>query len=350
MSFQGEKLSCLFEMKSCGLTVSDDGWEISVPRHIQTWKAATSYLSERIYCLEKKIRVAADWTPALKRYEYYYKVMQEVTSEVKLGIINQDTLKKFPDKPITIGIDATAEIGDFDYLYSTIASFLHDMFVIMNLSDPGCCDFYRARLIVVPTGRFHYQPSEISLSSHNFECAVLDGNAGKLPFTKVIPVEKTAGWYFSIRNDISQIAKKRMEKVLFALMHLAKGDLTLGVIIWLFYALEQLFATKVGENRAGLENRLRLLLSPHEKESSVLKKKLRELYDYRSSIVHGGLEIIHVMEHDVLGDAVDNSVKKLMELSEFGFSLLLVSLQELIFNGWHALSFREVLQGDEQYV
>src|SRR5271166_6968726 len=99
MTFRGEKLSCLFEMKPCGLSFSDDGWETSIPRHIQTWKDAISCLCERIYCLEKRIRVEADWTPALRSYEHYYEVIQEVESESKRGSLNQETFKKFYDKP-----------------------------------------------------------------------------------------------------------------------------------------------------------------------------------------------------------------------------------------------------------
>jgi hypothetical protein len=61
-------------------------------------------------------------------------------------------------------------------------------------------------------------------------------------------------------------------------MHLAKTDLSLNTIIWLFYALETLYDTQPGENRRALITRIGLVLSPDDKQRAYLKKELRDLY------------------------------------------------------------------------
>jgi hypothetical protein len=346
MEPRGETLSCVFEMRACGLDISDDGWEIAVPRHIQTWEAATNVLSEHIYCLEKNIRVEADWTPALNSFRHYYQVMRQIETEIQNGGINRDTLAQFHHSPINIHIMATADSGEFKHIHSVVSSFLHDVFIVMNLSSPGCCDFFRARLMPTSDKSANRYTEEISLSSYHFECSALFEPDGKWPSAKAIPLSKSADWYFSIRNGISQVAKTRMEKILFALMRLSKDELSPNVIVWIFYALEQLLSTRVGENRSALETRLGLLLGTTEKTAALLKRSLKELYDYRSSMVHGGLEIIHVMQHDTVGDLVEKPYQKLMELSELGFSLLLVSLQTLIDKGWRSVNFKEILESE----
>ena len=135
-----------------------------------------------------------------------------------------------------------------------------------------------------------------------------------------------------------------MERVLFSLMHIAAEELSPNTVIWLFYALESLFTTRVGENRKGLEERINLLLQPSDKEWEKIRKKLIELYDYRSSMVHGGLEIIHVMHNENTDKAVEDAYLRLNQLADFGFRLLLASIQETIKNGWQVLKFKQVLE------
>ena len=117
------------------------------------------------------------------------------------------------------------------------------------------------------------------------------------------------------------------------------------IVIWLFYALETLFDTKAGENFRILTERMQLLLSPNEKETKILRRNLRAMYDLRSSFVHGGLEIAHPMHNEALDRDVDEKYARISNVSEFGFGLVLNAVQAVIEKDWRWPQFKEVLYG-----
>ena len=142
-------------------------------------------------------------------------------------------------------------------------------------------------------------------------------------------------WVRAHRSKLTQVATQRIEKALFALYHMCKEDSSPGAIIWAFYGLETLFETKTGESLGILTERATLLLELGQKHLRSLKKGLRGLYDTRSAFVHGGLEVYHPMGNEALEKKVDEVRWRLMEETEFGFSLLLARIQKVIALGKH---------------
>jgi hypothetical protein len=124
---------------------------------------------------------------------------------------------------------------------------------------------------------------------------------------------------------------------------MAKADISPMSIIWIFYALEALFDTKVGENFRALLSRAQILLNLETEELGIFRKKLRALYDLRSALVHGGMDVIHPMHNESLDDSVDESIVTLMNVTDFGFQIVLASIQQVIKNGWREPNFTEVL-------
>jgi hypothetical protein len=159
----------------------------------------------------------------------------------------------------------------------------------------------------------------------------------------MLDLEKVLVWYRSVRSGINQIPENRAQRVLFALMHLAKAELSIDTIIWLFYALETLYDTQPGENRRALTNRIGLVLSPDEKQRAYLKKELLELYNIRSGFAHGGREVAHPMNNEAIDKRVSEEYRKLMDASEFGFAVLLSSIQSLVERELTQFSFKETL-------
>jgi len=125
--------------------------------------------------------------------------------------------------------------------------------------------------------------------------------------------------------------------------HIAKTDLSLATIIWQFYALETLYDTQPGENRRALTHRIGLVLSPDDKQRAYLKKELRDLYDIRSGFAHGGREVAHPMNNEAVDQRVSEEYRKLMDASEFGFAVVLTSIQRLIGRGSSDFTFQEAL-------
>jgi hypothetical protein len=97
-----------------------------------------------------------------------------------------------------------------------------------------------------------------------------------------------------------------MERVLFALLHFSKLDASPMEVVWLFYAFESLLQTNTGENFSSIVRRLCLLLEADVAQATLVKRKMRDLYNIRSAIVHGGFEITHPMHDEGLDERVQD--------------------------------------------
>ncbi|PST62800.1 hypothetical protein C9E91_10985 [Rhizobium sp. SEMIA4064] len=219
--------------------------------------------------------------------------------------------------------------------------FLHDFFLIVNLAAPGACNFYGTK-IIQPEDRFAEQ---INLSNVLFESSILDARSDSWPKVGFLNLSEVIVWFYSIRSEMKLLPKNRMERVVFAMLHLCKAGISPTNVIWIFYGLETLFDTKIGENFRTLVSRIQLLLDLSEAEFKILKKKMRELYDIRSAFVHGGLEVIHPLQNEMLDKSVDEMTSRFIDTADFGFRILLASVQEIIRRGWREPNFREVLEG-----
>jgi hypothetical protein len=209
----------------------------------------------------------------------------------------------------------------------------------MNIAAPASCDFYRASLQGERLDR------EISLSNYHCEAALLASwGLDWLPL-KTLDLPEVISWFRSVRTGPSQVAKNPMEKVLFALMHMAKSDMSVMTVIWLFYAFESLLQTRAGENFSSMVRRLSLLLETDKHNSKLIRDGMRELYDLRSAIVHGGFELSHPSHNEILDKRLDDNFAKIQKATDFGYALLLAAVQKSIENNWQYPRFVETLVG-----
>jgi hypothetical protein len=74
--------------------------------------------------------------------------------------------------------------------------------------------------------------------------------------------------------------------------------------------------------------------------------KLRSLYDIRNAIVHGGFEVSHPMHNGALDKRVDENYARLSEAADYGYAILLASIQKIILNGWRFPKFQEAIGGE----
>lgn len=218
--------------------------------------------------------------------------------------------------------------------------FLYDLFLILNIASPASFQGYGSFVKRLRQNDF---VSRLNISNHLFEMALLQNEDGVWPSVYHLPLERVICWLKAIKPNIMMVAKSRMEKVLFALMQICSANTNPEAIIWLFYAFESLFDTKIGENFNSIVGRIALLLNAGPKELKVLKKEMRSLYDLRSAFVHGGLEIAHPMEEDFLDKTVEPNRVRLMNAIEYGFLLLLASLQKLVSEQIVEPNFREII-------
>jgi len=339
------------EVQPPGRNVSDHGWEEIIPAHIEALQTAPALLNRRVIDLDTRVATfKLDWTHLIRSYRHHLSAMREIDEfrQRPRGMpAFIDVLRKFPQRRARISVEITLsgrrKKNELPHgRTAAVESFLHDVFLIMNIAAPASCNFYLSSLKSKDIER----SVEVSLSDVYFDIALLNTRDSTWPAPTIIDIAKVVEWVFAVRRGVSQIPQSRMEKVLFALLHIAKTDISPTVIVWLFYALETLFDTRPGENRRSIQERAKLLLQPNEKEAAILRKDLRELYEYRSKLVHGGLEIIHPMHNEGLDTRVNDKYREFARVSHFGFALILASVQAVIKKGWREPQFAEVLRGE----
>jgi hypothetical protein len=328
------------ELPGSPRSVSDEGWEIFYPRDIHYWTQAVTLLEviDR-ETDENHYHIQFDWRPLVRRLKHNFKVHKlleeaggpkwEILELFQMGKVKIPyRLKSSP--PISRQNNPADQV---------VASAMHDIFLIMNLANPGSCDFDRVKF----RRRGNERPSyhQVSLSEIQFDISCLNGLEGAWPSPTTLPLKDVVAWFSQIRSGLNQVPQNRIEKVLFALLHIANQELSATTVIWLFHSLETLLDTKPGENFRVLVDRIRLLLEPSEPELKVLNKKMRALYDLRSAFVHGGLEVSHPLHNEMLDKRVSVLYERLDTTCAFGFAVLLSTLQKIIGQGWSTFGFKE---------
>jgi hypothetical protein len=335
-----------------GRSISDDHWEEIDRSHIEAWQSAVSLLKSRSHSSSQgTVEIQADWRPLVNRLRQNYLALSTFHEAVQNGTAALEMLpsRRSVRVPINVAVAASNNDREPAHIATHYAlSFAYDAFLIMNLASPGACNLYQADLRVYkPASRRRQYDRDFTLSEYHFDLANLDGRDGKWPPPRSLPLEQVVDWYAAVRVGASQVPRDGMEKVLFALMHLARSDVSLNTVIWLFYALETFFDTRPGENFRTLVSRIDVLLSPSDSEKKHLKKNLRTLYDLRSSFVHGGRDVIHPLHNEYADPRVEASYSELTTSVEFGFSVLLASVQEVIARGWTEITFTETVTGHQ---
>jgi hypothetical protein len=330
-------------LPNAGRSGSDEGWQTLQPKYVDAWEAATTCLCEHhIVVGSNRYKVLIDWAGTLRHQKRYYSALRYIgrTRRDTTAYIDRLLKARFPERPahnpIQVESDSTADA----YSLSVAESAVYDSFLIMNIAAPGCCNFYRASL----TG--HRIEPNISLLNHVFESLVHVALRDTWPPVAFLPLEDVFTWYRSVRPSALQIPSNPMERVLFALFHLCKIDMSPIEVVWLFYAFESLLQTRVGESFSLVVKRLCLLLEADQKRSGIIRKKMRELYDIRSAIVHGGYEVTHPMHDAGLDERVTQTFVRETRAMDYGYALLVAAVQKTITNGWSYPRFSEVIQGE----
>jgi hypothetical protein len=201
-----------------GRSISDDHWEEIDAAHIDVWEKAKSLFHVREYKNDTStIRIELDWGPVLVRLRQRFQTMSRIFDPA----VKNKELIRFPQRSIRVKCNVTVTREKrtkmqpvHDALHYT-ESFLHDVFLILNLAAPGCCSFARATL----RPRQGYAPwlrgAELSLSDYPFDNAYMGHYWEKWPAPKILELEMVAQWYLAVRSGINQIPDNRAQKVLF---------------------------------------------------------------------------------------------------------------------------------------
>lgn len=325
-------------METFHIQVSTGGLDIVTDEYFEEvvglWEEAIAVLGIRTYKIaELTAVVRADWRP-------FWNYLRSFTPE------NEDTST---DKLLIENGKSRVQIEFFDsetpcevleaYYDHIVQEFLLDVFTVMNLSIPGSCEFYELDWKRDPFVSKAFR----GLSASQFDMA-RDVGCG-LPELSPNSLAIVIDWYEATRTELKQLPEGRGEKVIFALWHLARLDMSQVSVIWIFYALETLFDTKPGENFGTLYERVVLLLELEDREASELKRKLRKLYNFRSGMVHGGWQVWHPYLNDVLDHRLLEQYDKHIDTCGYGIRIILASLSRIFLKGWLEPKFTQKVGG-----
>ncbi|MEL6447363.1 MAG: hypothetical protein AAFQ62_05375 [Pseudomonadota bacterium] len=338
-----EKRSFWIEVTSPGFNYEDPGWDHTGKTYAETWRQIESVLSTiEVEAFETQFEVSFDWSGVAKKVTLAHKAVEQIevhgANPVDAG---------FPRHRTRVAISSRSGRPfptDREHI-AVVESILHDVFLISNLSAPGAGDMYWAA-IRRKGERSSSRVHTLDLSGGQFDIAFVDTNLEKWPHVRTLPVHQVHAWFSANRAGVTQVPRTPGERVLFALLHIAQLEMSPVIVLWLFFALETLLDTKSGENLRVMQKRIELLLRPNSKQKKYLKSQMRELYDRRSSLVHGGFDLLHPMAEEILDPGVWPTHKKVLDPIEFGFRVLLACLQEVIARGYIWPSFSEHLDGD----
>lgn len=336
-----------FLIRSTGRSqVSDYGEIADSGRDMEVWKTAQSDLKQRSFLVRNEsYALSIDWSSLARYHKRDFAVTNFIFEDGGKYVAQRIEKVRYPRSfikiPIVIKSNAIKNRSSADYLSgSIIETAIYDVFFIVNLASPGSCDFSRSELRLDKK-----QEREISLSAFVFECSCLDRAKKGWPEIRVLPLKKVIDWFFLVRRGASQLPKNAAERAIFAMWHLSKGEIDPTSVIWIFYALESLLQTRVGESFSLLVKRLVLLLEMDLEAGKVLKKKMRALYDVRSALVHGGFEVMHPLNDDGLDKDAGEVFGDIVECVVYGGALIVAVLQKMVEKNWIDLQFEEVLAG-----
>lgn len=300
---------------------------------INLWRNLPPSLSERNYSHgDVTINVKVDWTSVIEQLEIDYKLSIAILSSSDLS--PEGLIRPLEDTHATCCVtllNNTKKKFHNTFFENILKCFLYDFFLILNLSLPGSVDFYNVGIRKKRT----FEP--LRLSSY-FLQQMADEEA-QWPSWKCIDISKVESWYRNIHPHLSQVAKNPSERAIFSLLHICQNDGVPEDMIWVFYGLESLLKTRVGENFSGLIERMSLLLSPNEKQETRMRKEIRSMYDFRSAFVHGGLPVIHPLHNEVMDTEVNNAYSKNIDLSISGVKFLVACLQKYAEENWESVNF-----------
>lgn len=327
----------------------DLGWEQICDADIKAWESAEALFDNYSYFHEgMEIKLHADLSSITNWYKHfhlkgnYYANPAAYKNKESADIWENDWGGDFIVTVDFIG-DAAENTKSRNPVYARhfVEKYIYDMFIIMNLSTPGSCEFLNLRF----KDSDHYSKDRLYLSSYSFEEGYLDFLRGSSIAPIELPIEKTFVWYKNLNLGVKQKSDSDLESAIFALLYICKSEMSITSIVWMFHALEAVYKTRVGEGFTNLIRRMTFLLDFNAVQEKFLKKELRKLYDLRSSFVHGGYKMHHPMENEQLDSRVSDYRLKEYDACRVGFNLVALSLQKLIAMDWIGIEVREDIVG-----
>ncbi len=210
---------------------------------LDVWKSADKFISSRSYNIRnEQVLLNIDWRAAIQHVDFWYDVG---TSPEKIIDFFNDKIA-IPEEIDPVKIDAIiimpAILKDDkhkDIRYEYLIHFIHDIYLVMNLASPGCCNLGYSTISTIDES----WSKTINLSGFIFEKSWHDSLENKWPKVTSFLFDIVFEWFDAFNIGTRSLAESPIHKALFALLHVAHGMGEPASLIWLAHALESLYDT-----------------------------------------------------------------------------------------------------------
>lgn len=167
------------------------------------------------------------------------------------------------------------------------------------------------------------------------------------PLLRTLSIVDVWHWLRLLPGFVSGQPTTPAGRAVAALSHQFKGsidELSPLDLVWVLVGLEALYGT----GREGLKTQLLQKCETLLGRPTSFKKRLAKMYDFRSRLVHGDVDIPLAYYQDGApgGSPFGHDVDEALSV---GHAVLIASLQELVFRGWGAMRFQYVVDAAAAY-
>ncbi|MCL5773789.1 MAG: HEPN domain-containing protein [Firmicutes bacterium] len=341
-----------FKMKSPGRDFGDYP-DIISKALLRLWGQISTHFSFfKISTVHGLLNISINWAPAMQAIQNSYQLEQFSPEQLSTGKIPKELMQFEKWDKFNLRLKVTLDNLDFKSdvkkreLGEYLQNYLYHLFLISNLSAPGCFNLFNTSL---KNNTFlKINNSTFQLSSSSFDISWIRSIQSGWPKIKSVSLPKVLKWYNKLNLGLRQLANSRVERGLFALLHVCKGNSPPDPtdLLWLAHALEALYDAPQSSIEKTLRNRIFLVLGSPDKDSKKVEKNIKEFYDLRSRFVHGDLPIsIPDEDNELLDSRMPPYYDTLLESYDLAFSIVLATLQKMILNNWYCINFLENYKG-----
>lgn len=225
---------------------SDDEWEIVEPALVNFWMKESRHISEFDYTHQGcSAKVRLDWKPYISHY------IREIEfwRPIKLGEMEfrESDYNGMPDScicPATVEISGANKLSKYSwYPAHFLQVALYDAFIVANIAFPGSLDLYSVKF----GQKEKHDNIELRLSSYLMEHRWVESLRGKFPKLDRIPLEEARNWHSTLGTNGKLRAETSLQRAIFCLYYLGQSENHIDGLIWVFYGLEAMLQTKIGE-------------------------------------------------------------------------------------------------------
>lgn len=243
-------------------------------------------------------------------------------------------------------IEATVYYNETEYKTSSVENYisivtedfvvqLKNFLLFLQLAKPGAIKTYKGEVLL---NEDYYSDFEGIYSIH--QEIYRDIQKIGWPKFKKLEYEEVISWYKTFDFSFMRISNTKTEIALNAFSYLFeyRHDYTL-CLFWSLIGIEALYCTgKEGKSEQIFE-KTQIILGP----IIDFKKKLKQMYNFRSRLIHGDLFIPSYISSNFSLKEIENYNDEFYEATIFSVAILTATLQEMVVLNRSNISFKTIL-------